>query len=198
MVAKTSGAFEVIGSEPHSTTARLRMSFEDFLAWDDERTMSEWVGDEVLVMALASSVHQRVGSLLLQTLGLYVEMHELGEALAAPFVMRMAELKRGREPDLLFVNRQRTHLIGKKYLDGAADLAVEIVSPESIGRDRGDKFVEYERAGVKEYWLLDYEREGPEFYELGSDGRYRMAQLDANGIYHSKVIPGFRLRVAWL
>nr|MBA3440395.1 Uma2 family endonuclease [Pyrinomonadaceae bacterium] len=62
----------------------------------------------------------------------------------------------------------------------------------------GDKFVEYERAGVKEYWLLDYERESAEFYELGSDGRYRTAQLDADGVYESKVVPGFRLRVAWL
>ena len=38
------------------------------------------------------------------------------------------------------------------HLSGPADLAVEIVSPDSLGRDRGDKFAEYGAAGIPEYW----------------------------------------------
>jgi Uma2 family endonuclease len=76
-------------------------------------------------------------------------------------------------------------------------VVIEIVSPESIGRDRGDKLVEYERAGVKEYWLLDPDRQSAEFYELGADGLYHMARID-DGVYRSRVISGFWLRVDWL
>jgi Uma2 family endonuclease len=84
------------------------------------------------------------------------------------------------------------------YLDGPADLVVEITSPESIGRDRGEKFVEYEAAGIPEYWLIDPERRQVEFYQLGADGRYRAAVVGATGIYESRVLDGLRLPVEWL
>lgn len=36
------------------------------------------------------------------------------------------------------------------------------------------------------------------FYVLGEDGRYRPAVVDADGVCRSAVLPGFRLRIAWL
>ncbi len=88
-------------------------------------------------------------------------------------------------------------LIKETYLDGPADLAVEIVSPESVGRDRGEKFIEYEAAGIPEFWLIDPERRRAEFYELSADGLYHLAAVP-EGICHSKILPGFFLRVEWL
>ena len=82
------------------------------------------------------------------------------------------------------------------YLDGPADLVIEIVSEESIGRDRGEKFAEYEQAGIPEYWLIDPVRKQAEFYVLRG-GRYRQAALE-NGVFASEVLTGFRLREAWL
>ncbi len=178
--------------------AGQKITFEEFLTLNDERTMSEWVDGEVIFMSPASLRHQEIGSLLEVVLRIFIELHQLGTLLRAPFVMRTAESAHRREPDLLFVTHSRAHLIKDTYLDGAADLVVEIVSPESIGRDRGEKFVEYERAGVKEYWLIDPDRESAEFYELDDNGRYRTAVIGDDGIYMSKVVPGFRLRVAWL
>lgn len=89
-------------------------------------------------------------------------------------------------------------MLRENYLDGAADLVVEIVSPESIGRDRGEKFVEYEAAGIREYWLIDPQREQAEFYRLGDDSRYHLVSTDSDGIFHSEIIRGFWLRVEWL
>lgn len=60
--------------------------------------------------------------------------------------MHLPEPARGREPDLISVQRDRLHLLGSTYLAGPADVAIEIVVPESIGCDRGEKFVEYKRA----------------------------------------------------
>jgi Uma2 family endonuclease len=135
---------------------------------------------------------------LVKIAGLYVEAHDLGAVLSAPYLMRIPNRPSGREPDLLFVSRERTNLITHQLLDGPADLVVEIVSPESIGRDRGEKFVEYEAAGVREYWLIDPLRQQAEFYRLDDKGLYRLAPLDADSIYHSAVLDGFWLRVAWL
>ena len=175
-----------------------KMSFEEFLDWCDEDTWAEWVDGEVIMASPASMKHQDIGSLLESVLRIYVESHDLGKVVRAPFVMRMENLARGREPDLLFIQKERLHLIEDTYLNGAADMVVEIVSPESIGRDRGDKFVEYESAGVREYWLIDPDRRTAEFYELADDMRYRVAFVGDDGFYHSKAIEGFRLKAEWL
>lgn len=84
------------------------------------------------------------------------------------------------------------------YLDGPADLVVEIVSPESVGRDRGEKFYEYEEAGIPEYWLLDPQVKRAEFYQLGEAAQYQLATLDEVGRYRSREVAGFWLKVAWL
>lgn len=178
-------------------TPQKRMTFEEFLQWSDEDVIAEWVDGEVIVMSPAARRHQELIVFLVKTLGLYVDVHHAGVVLTAPFIMRMAEIKRGREPDLLFIKQERAHLIEKTYLNGPADIVIEIVSPESIGRDRGEKFVEYEKVGIKEYWLIDPDRESAEFYELDQQGRYRAATLP-DGIYRSNVVPGFFVRLSWL
>ena len=77
-------------------------------------------------------------------------------------------------------------------------MVVEIISEESWDRDRGKKFLEYEEAGIPEYWLIDPIREQAEFYRLGEDNRYHFVLPDADGIFRSKIIPGFWFNVSWL
>ena len=61
---------------------------------------------------------------------------------------------------------ERLDRVHRTYLDGPADLVVEIVSPESAGRDRGEKYYEYEAAGIPEYWLLTRRPLGRSFTSL--------------------------------
>ena len=78
-----------------------------------------------------------------------------------------------------------------------ADLVIEIVSADSVGRDRGEKYYEYEQAGIPEYWLIDSRTRRAEFYQL--QGAYYQPMFpDAQGIYRSRVLPGFWLNVGWL
>jgi Uma2 family endonuclease len=127
-----------------------------------------------------------------------IETHDLGWIWNAPFQMRLAQISCGREPDILFVHKGCMHLIQSTYLDGLADLAVEVISPESLLRDRGEKFAEYKLAGVQEYWLLDPDRKRTDFYVLGADERYRLVTLDDDGGYHSQTLQGFSLQAPWL
>ncbi len=174
------------------------ISFEEFLAWADEDTLAEWVDGELRIMSPASADHQRVRDFLLTLLRLFVEAHRLGEVFSAPFLMRLPTRPSGREPDLLFVASSHANRLRETHLDGPADLVVEIVSPESEARDRGEKLVEYEAAGIPEYWLIDPLRQDAVFYRRGDDGRYRPVPIDPDGVYQSAVLPGFRLRIAWL
>jgi Uma2 family endonuclease len=176
-----------------------KLSYEEFLDWCDEDTLAEWVRGEVHVTSPASLRHQDLMRFLLIVLHFWVRSRDLGVVIAPPFQMRLpAPINTGREPDILFVARIHLDRLRQTYLDGPADLVVEIVSPESIGRDRGQKFVEYEAAGIPEYWLIDPERRQVEFYQLGTDGRYRAAVVGATGTYESRVLEGLRLPVEWL
>jgi Uma2 family endonuclease len=112
--------------------------------------------------------------------------------------MRLPTRPSGREPDLLFVANEHGNRLRPTYVDGPADLVIEIVSPDSEERDRVTKLAEYEGAGVPEYWLVDPVPQEATFYRLGADGRYDAVPINADGFYHSAALPGFRLWVAWL
>ena len=198
MSSNTTEEPETINTSLSRASAPRRMTFEEYLASGDEPMMSEWVDGEVIFMSPVAAAHQELVLFLAQTLGLHVRIHGLGRLLLAPYPMKLEAARRGREPDLFFIAKEREHLIEKTYLNGPADLVIEIVSPESIGRDRGEKFAEYEQAGIKEYWLIDPDRQTEEFYELGADGRYRAAATEPDGIYRSQVVPGFFVRTSWL
>jgi hypothetical protein len=55
-----------------------------------------------------------------------------------------------------------------------------------------------QEAGIPEYWLIDPQSQWAEFYQRDERGRFQHAPLDPQGIYRSRVIPGFWLRVDWL
>lgn len=176
-----------------------KVSFEEYIEWLDEDTRAEWVDGEITLMPSPATLdHQNCGGFLYKILDLYAEANDLGHVVLAPYVMKLAAISRGREPDIIFVRKDREHLLTRHYLDGPADLAVEIVSPDSKRRDRKEKFSEYEAAGVREYWMFDPDHKTAEFYQLGDDGRYRRAEIGADGIYHSKVIESFWMKVEWL
>jgi Uma2 family endonuclease len=83
------------------------------------------------------------------------------------------------------------------FIEGPADLIVEVVSPSGATRDYVEKFREYEAAGVPEYWVVDPQHGEAAFFIL-RDGRYEAAPLGAGGEFHSTVLPGFWVRAEWL
>lgn len=74
------------------------------------------------------------------------------------------------QPDLVFVSEERRHLITESNLQGAPDLAVEVVSPASRERDFGVKRKLYAQFGVREHWLVDPGENVVEVYSLGLTG----------------------------
>lgn len=179
----------------------MQAGFDDQLTYSDflksyDGMFAEWVDGKVTVTPPASLIHQNALGFLKVVLDIFVEEHGLGIVLGAPFQMKLA--KSGREPDIFFVAHKNTGRLHNMYLEGPADLAVEIVLPESGARDRGEKFYEYEAGGVREFWLIDPIRQQAEFYLLGEDKLFHHLSPDANDVYHSTIIPGFWFKVGWL
>ncbi|MBE7551908.1 MAG: Uma2 family endonuclease [Anaerolineales bacterium] len=175
-----------------------KVTFEEFLAWADEDTFAEWEDGEVIMASPASRRHQDLNVWLASVLSIFVRQRKLGWLTSAPFLTRLRVTDQGREPDLVFLKTEHLDRLQETYLEGPADLVVEIVSLESVSRDRGRKFVEYESEGIPEYWLIDPIRRQAEFYHLSDDRHYHLALPDAEGVYHSLSVAGFWLRVDWL
>ena len=192
--------------EAQTTTAittqsqRLRMSYEEYLAWAGEDVHAEWVNGEVIVQMPPKPRHQQVVAFLLRLLGQFIELFQAGRLLPAPLEMRATPDGPARQPDLLFVAREHLDCLTETRLSGPADLVVEVVSDDSVARDRADKFYEYQAAGVKEYWIIDprpgYER--VDFYVLNNKGRYTPVPVDADGRYHSTVLTGLWFQEDWI
>jgi len=172
------------------------MTYEEFLDWLDEDTRAEWVDGQVILMSPASYAHQTIVSFLLKVLSEFSATHDRGEVIPGPFQMKLPVRPSGREPDVLFVSKERCGLIRDTYLDGAADLVVEVISPESRGRDTLDKRDEYERSGVREYWLVDPERR--ELTIFHRKGRRFSEQRFNRGRLESTVLAGLWLELDWV
>jgi len=177
---------------------KVKLTYEQFLEQLDEDTLAEWVDGEVVYLSPAGLEHQLMMGWLMRYINEFLDRNRIGVLVPAPFQMRLLRSERGREPDLLFVANENLHRLHDTYLEGGADLVVEITSAESLLRDRGEKFAEYELEGIREYWVIDPEGKRVDFFVLGADGRYERRREDAEGVYHSEVLSGFRLPVRWL
>ncbi len=134
--------------------------------------------------------HQRVSLRLAAALLLYAESGNLGNVLQAPYDVI---LSRGHvvQPDIIFVEKTRSGLIGGKNLWGAPDIAIDILPQETQ-----EKRNIYSRFRVKEYWIVDPESETVEvllWSELGyaTAGIYRTPQR-----LSSPTLPNLRLPVS--
>lgn len=173
------------------------LSYEEYLDWLDSETHAEWVDGTVMLMSPVERVNNNVCGFLLRIISTWVEAKGLGEVAFEPFQMRTGPDLNGRSPDILFVAQANLNRLKRTWLDGPADVVVEVVSAGSRVVDRGAKFHEYEQGGVREYWLIDPIRNQAEFYEPDESGYYRLMAVE-DGVFRSNVIEGFTMRVDWL
>ncbi len=173
-----------------------KISYEEYLDLDLD-AWTEWVDGEIIFLPMASENHQDLVLFLSALLRHYAEFHHLGKAYCEPFSMKTGPDLPGRSPDALFVAKENLHRVEKQCVRGPADLVVEIVSPDSVRRDRVEKFGEYQEGGVREYWLIDPKQEKAEFFTLSERGLFEPLPLE-DGVVRSRVLPGLWLKLGWL
>jgi len=171
------------------------MTEEEFLEFCDEDTRAEYIDGEVIVHSPASNKHGRIIMFLGSLIQFYVDEKKLGTVWGDNFQVRLRAGLR-RVPDMIFISKDSKIKITKTEIDGAPDLIMEIVSPDSVVRDWREKYFEYEQAGVEEYWIIDPGNERMEIYCLNQQGKYE-AQKAESGVFQSKILPGFWVKAEW-
>ncbi|MGH7496506.1 MAG: Uma2 family endonuclease [bacterium] len=172
------------------------ITFEQFYEMISEGVKADLLDGKIIRDSPAVPRHGLINSWLTQLLGLFVEQRGLGKVFIPTTTVRLSEYQ-AVEPDVFFISNERAHIIGEKYIDGAPDLCIEILSKSSRKHDRGHKFVLYAEHGVKEYWIIDPPLDKVEFFE-NQNGIWQPIRPDEQGWLHSKVLPGFWLKPEWL
>jgi Uma2 family endonuclease len=179
-----------------STTREL--TFDEYLS-HYAADFYEYAERDLIKMAPVSLEHHTLTHYLWLLLETFFQFRPLGKIIAAPFVMKLPES--GREPDLQIILTANLDRLTSTYVDGPADICIEVVSPESTVRDYGKKFDEYERGRVNEYWIIDLLRRESYFHrlrEIDNTLRYAHINTDDQGYYRTPLLPQFALHIPTL
>ena len=102
---------------------------------------------EVIPFMTTSGRHQRIHRFLFGLIANSLDLRRVGEVFSQTFEMRHRELA-AREPDLVVLLDEHRDRLERVRIRGAADLAVEMISPDSGARDRRVELGEYAAAGA--------------------------------------------------
>ncbi|HKG25912.1 MAG TPA: Uma2 family endonuclease [Thermomicrobiales bacterium] len=176
------------------------MSLQEYRALEEfEGLRIEWVNGEAIVFMPPLWRHIQVTSFLVGILQPFVNLLDLGGVYFEHLGVELPGSSSIRLPDVVVVLKDHFHRMQREGLVGAADFIAEVLSLDSTTRDRRDKYLEYQTAGVAEYLVFDGRegRFGFWFYRLDQDGRYQLVQPDERGRYHSEVLPGLWFDPRW-
>ena len=171
-------------------------TFDDFCTMVREHEKADLIDGVIYMASPENTDANRLYRWLFVVIDLFLETLDLGEVFGSRVALHLND-RNGPEPDIAVVLKERLHLVRRGHIDGPCDLALEIVSPDSVERDYIDKRVIYREAGVSEYWIVDEEEEKVTLLRLDAKGKYREIR-PRKGEFHSAVLPGFWLRPEWL
>jgi len=193
---------EIIESDHDESLEGMQVSEEVY--WDQYYTDTpyEW-NNGILEVKPLSDYRSNLLQIFFEDL--IHEYHDLGinfQQIKCEIGFRMM-LKKGkkiRKPDIGFVGPESLQMdeVDCSY-QGIFDLCVEFLSdskPSEVKRDTKEKYLEYEEAGVKEYFILDRNKTHTAFYRL-NNGHYEPIDT-SDGIVRSEVLKQFQFRIEHL
>ena len=154
-----------------------KLRYEDYVQIPSDGCRHEIIGGEHHVNPAPSTLHQRVSKRLQYELYTKIELAGLGVLYDAPVDVQLTEFDIV-QPDLVIVLNANVGKITPTKIKVAPDLLVEIISPTTAIVDRTLKKDLYQRAGVREYWIVDPFEQQIEQYVL-CDGSYQLQPFNS-------------------
>jgi Uma2 family endonuclease len=175
-----------------ATTVK-KLTYSDYVKFPADGFRHEIIeGDEFMTPA-PSPDHQTTVVNISRILSNHVGAGKLGRLFVAPTDVVLSK-NDVVEPDVFFIAQKNLAMIGPNNIQGAPDLVIEILSPSTAAQDRGPKLALYERAGVREYWIVDSITKTAEIREFGSPRRTRVYKEGQS--FETTVLPGLSVRLA--
>lgn len=166
-----------------------KLTYEDYALLPDDGLRHEIVDGEHYVNPAPNLKHQRILLNLAGPMDAHVILHGLGVVVVAPYDVVLSQFD-VVQPDVLFIRAARRGIITNANLQGAPDLAVEILSPSNARYDEVVKYKRYDALGVAEYWIIDPERESVKIHRRTTAG---LTPVETPEPLETPLIPGFTI-----
>ena len=189
MVTRTTTA-----KPPAAGKVAKKLTYADYYAMTPEGAGYQLLDGELIEMPSPTDYHQDVTADIAFPLRVFAKDSGAGVVYFAPLDVVLTD-NDTVQPDILFVSTERRHIITGGKVQGAPDLAIEILSPSTAQYDLGYKMELYARHGVKEYWIGDCDAETIRVLLL-TDGAFVTAGVYGRGdTLTSPTLPGFSLDI---
>jgi Uma2 family endonuclease len=178
---------------------KKKLTYQEFrqLEFDyDDPFWYELINGELVKKQSPTIDHQRISREIEFYLNLYSKRNESGEVLHAPLDVVLDD-GNAYQPDIFFIRKERFFIIDEKerIVMGAPDLVIEILSKSTAADDKGEKKDNYEKFGVRGYWLVDPVKKSFEVYTLTGE-RYKLTSyFEGSGVLKSSASEGFEMDV---
>ncbi|MBI1830262.1 MAG: Uma2 family endonuclease [Planctomycetes bacterium] len=181
----------------HLISTQDRWTEEEYLALDDNigAWMIELVNGRLEVLPMPSPYHQDLVKFLFLLLNAFVDGRRLGRVYFSPLPVRLFP-GTFREPDIAFLKKHR--IKDRSKPPEGADLVMEIVSPGTDARERDfeDKRVDYAKAKIPEYWIVDPKEKTITVLTLSGKSYKVHGVYKAGDEAASKLLKGFKVAVS--
>lgn len=147
---------------------------------------AELINGQLYALATPGFLHQKLSLSLSRKIADYIDRNNGAcEVVPAPFAVNLnADDKIYVEPDINVISDKSK--IDDRGCNGAPDFIIEIVSPSSRKMDYSTKNTLYSDAGVREYWIVDIEKQRTTIYRYEEDAAPMIVPFQQNitvGIY---------------
>jgi Uncharacterized protein conserved in cyanobacteria len=163
----------------------IKYSYKDYLKWPENEIWEIIDGIPFNISPAPSRKHQKISGALFAVIYNYLR-GKTCEVYSAPFDVRL-NINDETEDDIINVVQPDISVIcDSKKLDdrgcnGSPDFIIEIISPATLKKDLKDKFYLYEKAGVKEYWIVYPEEKTIVSYKLSENLKYGRPEVYSEG-----------------
>lgn len=184
---------------------KRKYTYEDYLSWDEDEHIEiidgvpyYTYGDEIIegapvMQAAPSTSHQTIITELIYKIRSFLEGKPC-RVFPAPFsVWLESDDTSALEPDITIVCDPSK--LTERGCKGAPDVIIEILSPSTARKDRIIKLDRYERAGVREYWMIDPDTKTLQACILEND-RYFIKGYTETATVPSKVLTGMEIKLS--
>lgn len=170
----------------------IRLTYEDYCAIPADGKRHEILDGEEYVSPAPSTLHQAVVLRLARILAAFCEEHTTGVIVVSPadVILSPEDIV---QPDVLFIAKDHVEIVKDHGIEGAPDLAIEILSGSTRRLDEVVKRKRYEKFGVGEYWIIDLETHSAEIYRRSGGGFTPAIEVAPEGAVESPLFPGLRV-----
>ncbi len=173
-------------------TRKKRLTYEDYVRLTPPNSGNYELHDgQIIFKPSPTPFHQDIAGYLYRKMADFAEDRKLGKVYIAPLDTLFDKFNTF-QPDVLFISKERLDIVGKKKIEAAPDLVVEVLSDGNTRKEMLHKKHTFENYGVREYWLIDLKKETLTQYLL-KEGEFESRHFSFEEEVNAEALPGYKV-----